>query len=140
MRKVMVFGVFDGVHDGHRDFLRQAKALGDYLIAVVAPDTQVYELKGRHPASAVEERMEELYREDHVDRVIRGDDEMGSWRVVRRWKPDVIAAGYDQDDLRHALEMELGHFSWHAEIETLAPHKPEQYKSSALSVKRVSGF
>lgn len=36
--RVMVFGVFDGLHPGHRAFLRQARKKGDKLIVVVARD------------------------------------------------------------------------------------------------------
>jgi len=35
-KRVMVFGVFDGLHEGHKSFLRQARKYGGELRAVVA--------------------------------------------------------------------------------------------------------
>jgi cytidyltransferase-like protein len=43
---VMVFGTFDGIHDGHRYFLNEAKKFGDKLVVAVAKDTTVKTLKG----------------------------------------------------------------------------------------------
>ena len=41
MKKVLVFGTFDGLHEGHKDFLRQAKQYGDHLTVVVGRDSTV---------------------------------------------------------------------------------------------------
>ena len=41
MKKVIVFGTFDILHQGHLDFFRQAKQYGDYLIVAVAHDENV---------------------------------------------------------------------------------------------------
>ena len=130
--KVMVFGVFDGVHEGHRAFLEEAKHYGDYLIAVVTPDHIVEELKGRLPEKDGEARVEELHAEDHVDEVVMGDTELGTWEVMKNKKPDVIALGYDQRELKKALEMHLGDFHWHVEIKVMRPHKADAYHSSIL--------
>lgn len=37
MIKVLVFGTFDGLHERHIDFFRQAKACGDHLTVIVRP-------------------------------------------------------------------------------------------------------
>ena len=49
MKKVMVFGTFDIFHDGHRDYFKQAREFGDYLIVVVARDENVLKIKGNIP-------------------------------------------------------------------------------------------
>ena len=46
-KRVLVFGTFDLLHQGHRYFLTQARRFGDTLIAVVARDEFVEERKGR---------------------------------------------------------------------------------------------
>ena len=46
-KKVMVFGTFDGIHDGHRHFLREAKKQGEELIVAVSKDEVVQKLKNR---------------------------------------------------------------------------------------------
>src|SRR3989338_6946874 len=49
MRKVMVFGAFDGIHAGHRAFFNEARHHGDYLMAVVAQNHIIEHLKGHLP-------------------------------------------------------------------------------------------
>ncbi len=129
----MVFGVFDGIHQGHKHFLKEAKKLGDKLIAVVASDEVVRTLKGRPPMKNVHERIEHVEKEDGVDEVIVGDDELGSWDIVKKVRPDVVAVGYDQKTLKNDLENSLGEFGWHLEIETISAHEPHKYRSSLLN-------
>jgi FAD synthetase len=47
--RVIAFGVFDGLHEGHRHFLREARKLGGRLTVAVAHDEAVVMLKGRRP-------------------------------------------------------------------------------------------
>ena len=138
MKKVMVFGVFDNFHDGHREFLRHAKRAGDYLIAVVAPDHVVHELKGHLPRHQLGDRMEHLSREGIVDKVIEGDHELGSWRVLRKYKPQVIALGYDQDKhLGDEIEAAIAHFNMDIEVRTMPAHKPETHHSSLVRLRHI---
>ncbi len=132
MIKVLVFGTFDGVHEGHRAMLRQAKALGDYLIVVVAPDHIVKQLKGTmiHHSSA--ERIKGLKSERIADEVILGDTITGKWAVLKRFKPDIIALGYDQLELKVALEEYFAEKEKRPTIVMLKPFKPETFKSSLL--------
>ena len=48
-KKVVIFGVFDIVHDGHLAFIREAKSHGDILIAIVARDNIVFNIKNKLP-------------------------------------------------------------------------------------------
>jgi cytidyltransferase-like protein len=132
MHKVMVFGTFDGIHEGHRHLFREAKRHGDHLIAVVAPDQIVHDLKGKMPRHHVGDRMEFLMAEPDVDRVVMGDDELGSWNVIHRHRPHVVAIGYDQERLLTDLQGHVGMLRWPLEIVTLSPYKPEQYHTRIL--------
>lgn len=129
MRKVMVFGVFDRLHDGHRHFLRQARTEGDWLVAVVTQDHIVHELKGYMPEEHVGDRMEMLHREGLADQIIEGDLELGTWDVLRVYRPNVIALGYDQEALRTEIEATVGQWNWSLEILAMQPHKPEKLHS-----------
>ncbi len=65
-----------------------------------------------------------------ADRVVAGDEELGTYDVVKRYRPDVIALGYDQTALKNDLMQHLGDFGWYVEVVTLLPHKPETHHSS----------
>ena len=133
MRKVMVFGVFDGVHEGHRHFFEEAKKFGDELIAVVATDEVVEILKGKSPINNLAKRVAHVEAEDGVDEAVVGDMEMGSWDIVKKIRPDVVAVGYDQKELKENLESSLSDFDWQLEIKTVSAHKPRKYRSSLLN-------
>ncbi|HVN26327.1 MAG TPA: adenylyltransferase/cytidyltransferase family protein [Candidatus Paceibacterota bacterium] len=129
---VMIFGVFDGVHDGHRSLFREARSHGAPLMAVVTRDDVALRLKGRMPKRALTLRIADLMREPEIDAAIEGDAELGSWGVVRRHKPSHIVVGYDQEKLRADLERHLGEFDWQPVIVTAAPHKPDTHHSSLM--------
>lgn len=132
MKKIMVFGVFDGVHEGHRHFFQEAREPGDYLIAVVAQDHIVEHLKGHLPKLDLSQRFEHLGKEDGVDEVVIGDHKLSTWEVVKKHKPDIIALGYDQEFLKEDLEKHRKNFDWPLEIKMLSAYEPNVYHSSLL--------
>ncbi len=101
----MVFGVFDGLHDGHRFFLREAKKRGGELIAVVARDAVVWLLKNKTPRHEEKVRVRAIRESGLADRVVLGDQKQGTYAVIRRWKPDIICLGYDQHALVASIRM-----------------------------------
>ena len=133
MKRVLVFGVFDGLHDGHRTFLREAKKLGDYLIVVVAPDRAVYEIKGRLPLASLKTRVEVVEREHLANEVAAGDEKSGSWGIIDLYKPDVIAFGYDQKNLKIVLEKYIEKSGKEIEIKEIPAYEPEVHHSSILA-------
>lgn len=98
MKTVMVFGVFDGVSDSDRHVFAEALEFGDEVIAVVARDEVVLESHGRIPERLFEERKELVSYESEVSCVVEGDEEFGSYEVIREHKPDLILLAYDQDE------------------------------------------
>ena len=135
MQKVMVFGVFDGLHEGHHHFFREAKRHGDYLVAVVPPDHIVHELKGELPHYHIGDRMERLRHMGLADEVVPGDDELSTWHVVRRHERSVVALGYDQAALFADLEAMLGSLNFDARIEVLPAHKPQEFHNRMFKKK-----
>lgn len=133
MRKVMVFGVFDGVHEGHRALFREAKKYGGYLIAVVTQDQVVERLKARLPRFDLAKRIGDLQKEKLVDEVAIGDVELGSYEVVLRHRPAVMALGYDQEDFKEDLKKNYNRFDWKPEVKVMPPHESEKYHSSSLN-------
>lgn len=68
--RVFVDGVFDMMHFGHANMLRQAKALGDYLIVGVNSSQTVIEQKGTPPVMTDEERILAVEAVKWVDEVV----------------------------------------------------------------------
>lgn len=129
----MVFGVFDGLHEGHRALLKKARNLGDYLVVVVAQDHIVEKLKGHEPRLDLAERFSHLEAEDGVDQVLVGDEEHGTWEVVKANKPDIIALGYDQTVLKSDLESHMDKFQPKPDIVVLDAYEPNTMHSSIIN-------
>lgn len=126
MKKVIVFGSFDPLHEGHRNFFSQAKRLGDYLMVVVARDENIRLLKNHDPSQKERVRLEAVQKLKGVDKAILGDNP-GEYEVLDREKPDIIALGYDQkipEDLKYKVKK--------YKIITLKPYKSEVFKSSII--------
>ncbi|MES2087568.1 MAG: adenylyltransferase/cytidyltransferase family protein [Patescibacteria group bacterium] len=131
-KKVLVFGVFDILHDGHRYFLESAKALGDKLFVVLAPDEAVLDLKKNHPHNPLALRMKNLETEKIADHIFEGDSKSGSWNIFTELIPDIIALGYDQEPLGKALETFLAQTKHNVKLVRLFPHNDETLHSSSL--------
>lgn len=103
MSAVLVFGVFDGLHDGHKYFLTEAGKLGDNLHICVASDEYVQDFKNKIPKHNIEER--KMAIGEFLPKAIlhSGDKEIGKWNIFQSIMPDVIALGYDQKGLEEAL-------------------------------------
>ena len=102
--RVAVFGIFDGVHDGHRDFFLQAREYGDELVVIVGRDEIAEKLKGRKPKYSQDERRAMLKKEPLVDDVVLGDLDLSTYTVLVGCNPDVVCLGYDQGELAEDLE------------------------------------
>jgi FAD synthetase len=131
MKKVMTFGTFDIFHEGHKNYLEQAKELGDYLVVVVARDETVLRVKSEWTRNSEEERLEVLEKSGLADEVVLGSLE-DKYAVIEKYRPDVIALGYDQRVDLAELTEKLGNLKLKAEIVRLEAYQPEKYKSSKL--------
>lgn len=128
MKKVIVFGSFDPLHEGHRDFFRQAKSLGDFLVVVVARDENIKRMKNKESRIKENERLKTIKKELIVDEAVLGD--IGeNYTIIDKIKPDTIAIGYDQK-IPKGLKNKLKQYK----IVTLKPYKSEIYKSSKIKI------
>jgi FAD synthetase len=132
VKKVIVFGTFDIFHDGHRNFLEQAKKYGDFLQVVVARDATVLKVKKYASRYSEQERLDVIKKSALADEVVLGSLN-DKYAVIRNYKPDIICLGYDQkffiNDLRKRLD-EAGLSK--TKIVKLKSYNPEIYKSSKL--------
>ncbi len=138
MKKVLIFGVFDGVHDGHRFLFAEARKHGDHLAVAVAQDAIVEQLKGHAPRRLLAERMEALHAEPLVDEVLAGDVMLGSYEVIKKYDPHIVALGYDQKALKKDLEAvhAIDRFFKAFEIVVIGAHHPEALHSAILERKK----
>ncbi|MBI2581446.1 FAD synthase [Candidatus Woesearchaeota archaeon] len=137
MKKVMCFGTFDVLHDGHRFYLTGAKKLGDYLVVVVARDQTVVEVKKQQPLNDENARIKNLQQLGIANKVVlgyRGD----KLKIVEEEKPDVICLGYDQTFFTEGIKEKLQQRGLNVEVVRLPAYKPEVYKSSLIK-KQLHG-
>jgi rfaE bifunctional protein nucleotidyltransferase chain/domain len=106
MTTVFANGVFDLIHTGHVDFLKQARALGDRLIVGINSDASVRALKGPgRPVFGQDDRRDLLLALRCVDQcVIFGQEDAAD--LVKQLRPDVLAKGdeYREHDGRLCRE------------------------------------
>lgn len=131
MEKVLVFGTFDGIHEGHLEFLKQAKEKGEYLTVVIARDETVKRLKDAYPTKREKERLEEVRLMGMVDNARLGDL-VDPYKVISEIKPDVICLGYDQSSFTENLAKEIENRHLDIKIIKLKPYKPKKYHSSII--------
>ena len=119
----MVFGTFDILHKGHLSYFSQARKYGDYLIAIVARDKNVLAIKGNLPKNNEKKRLSAVKGE--VDKAVLGyiNDK---YKVIKKFKPDVICIGYDQMVFLDELK------KFNIPIKRLKSYKPHKYKSSKM--------
>ncbi len=133
MRTVLIFGVFDGFHQGHRVFIEQASKRGEKLIAVVARDGAVLALKGKKPHHGEAKRLETVKMLREVSFATLGDDEQGSYEVVKTYQPDTICLGYDQEALAKDLAQRMAEGQLPVlPIIRLDPHEPHLFHTSLI--------
>ena len=95
LKVVLAGGVFDIIHPGHIHTLKDAKALGDVLVVVVATDNTSVKMKKRRPLHDQEQRRELVNSLSMVDLCLVGQEE-DIFKTVDLVRPQVIALGYDQ--------------------------------------------
>jgi FAD synthetase len=99
---VLASGVFDLLHYGHIRFLEEAKHLvgrNSKLVVIVARDKTVIRMKGRRPVIPEDQRRALVEALEVVDEALLGYEDLDLDSVIERIKPDVIAVGYDQDEI-----------------------------------------
>ena len=125
-RTVVCAGTFDHFHPGHRDFLRQAKTLGEVLTVIVARDETVKRIKGFLPTHSEQVRKRNVEETGIPELVILGNLDSDLFQIIQELKPDIIALGYDQ----RVSEEEIAKRFPSCTIVRLISFEPDQYKSS----------
>lgn len=133
--KVMVFGSFDPLHEGHRNLFSQASKLGE-VVVVISRDSSIEKIKKRKPRNPEMERLFVVAQEELVEKAMLGYKE-DFIRVVEDIKPDILLLGYDQQTFSEdELKEELEKRDLRCEIKRAKAFKPDVYKSSKITTQK----
>ena len=105
-KTVLASGAFDLLHYGHVYYLTQAKKMGGAnarLVVIVAKDKTVERLKGSRPIIPEDQRRALVESLKVVDEAILGYEDMDMLKVIEKVKPDIIALGYDEEQIEEKL-------------------------------------
>lgn len=95
MKKVITYGTFDLLHEGHINLLKRAKALGDYLIVGVT--TENYD-RGRGKLNVQKstlERIEDVKKTGFADEILIEEYEGQKIEDIQKYNIDIFAIGSD---------------------------------------------
>ena len=95
MKKVITYGTYDLLHQGHINLLQRAKALGDYLIVGVTNDSFDRERGKLNVVNNVLERVEAVKATGLADEIIIEDYIGQKIDDIQRYGVDVFAIGSD---------------------------------------------
>lgn len=95
MRRVITYGTYDLLHQGHINLLRRAKALGDYLIVGVTNDSFDRERGKLNVRNNVLERVEAVKATGLADKIIIEDYVGQKIDDIQKYDVDIFAIGSD---------------------------------------------
>ena len=95
MKKVITYGTFDMLHQGHLNILKRAKALGDYLIVGVTSDDFDSRRGKINVQQSMMERVEGVKETGLADQIIIEEYEGQKIDDINRFGVDVFAIGSD---------------------------------------------
>lgn len=95
MKKVITYGTYDLLHEGHLNLLRRAKELGDYLIVGVTSDSFDRGRGKLNVRNNVLERVEAVKASGYADEVIIEDYLGQKIDDIQRYDVDIFAIGSD---------------------------------------------
>lgn len=131
--RVIFFGSFDPLHDGHRNAFAQARSLGGSLTVIVARDSAILRDKHHAPSIPEQERRMAVAADPSVDTAILGDVDSASYAILRTIPFEILAIGYDQEPSDQEARSILDDNGLHdARVIRLSAFQPELYKSSFL--------
>ncbi len=99
MKKVITYGTFDLLHQGHINLLRRAKELGDYLIVGVTNDSFDRERGKLNVRNNVLERVESVKATGYADQIIIEDYVGQKIDDIQKYDVDIFAIGSDWEGM-----------------------------------------
>lgn len=97
MRRILTYGTYDLLHNGHIRLLKRAKARGDYLIVALSTD-EFNKIKGKKSYYSYEKRKEMLEALRFVDLVIPENSWEQKVDDIKKYEIDEVVMGSDWKD------------------------------------------
>lgn len=94
MRRILTYGTYDLLHNGHIRLLKRAKARGDYLIVALSTD-EFNKIKGKKSYYSYEKRKEMLEALRFVDLVIPEKSWEQKASDIKKYEVDEVVMGSD---------------------------------------------
>lgn len=104
MKKVITYGTYDLLHQGHINLLRRAKELGDYLIVGVTSDSFDQGRGKLNVCNNVLERVEAVRKTGYADQIIIEDYLGQKIDDIQKYNVDIFAIGSDWEGKFDYLE------------------------------------
>lgn len=95
MTKVITYGTFDLLHQGHINLLRRAKELGDYLIVGITTDNFDLERGKLNTHDSLIERIEAVKKTGYADKIIIEEYHGQKIDDIQKYGADIFAIGSD---------------------------------------------
>jgi len=138
---VLASGTFDLLHLGHVKYLEEAKKAGGpnaKLVVIVARDRTVEKRRGRKPVMPEDHRRALVESLKVVDEAVLGYEDLDIDKVVEEIKPDVIALGYDREDLEKKVRETVTKKGLNIQVVKVGKFgKPELNSSSKIKRKII---
>ena len=138
-KRVLVTGVFDLLHQEHRAFLRNAKALGDELVVGVESDWRVKQLKGEgRPIQTAAQRVEAIKNLGIADRVVVLPEQFNKpqqhLNFLKQIRPQLLAVS---SHTPHLLEKQRLMSKIGGKVVVVRQHNPQISTTKQLEAQRV---
>jgi len=137
---VLASGVFDLLHLGHVRFLEEAKKTGGHgakLIVIVARDSTVKRRKGENPIVPENQRCALVASLRVVDDAILGYEQFDIGKVIEKLRPDVVAFGYDQEEMEKKVKAYLKQQGLAVKVVRIGKFESEELDSSSKIKQKI---
>jgi FAD synthetase len=139
-KTVLTSGAFDLIHYGHIRLLEEAKRLGGpdaRLVVIIARDETIRRLKGKRPTFPEDQRRALIEAMEVVDEALLGYEDLDMATVIEKVKPDIIAVGYDQDDIERMARRIVEERGLDVEVHMLEKFVKEDLDSSSKIKRKI---
>lgn len=140
MKKILTFGTFDVLHEGHKNLFKQMLDLSEdsLLYIIVSTDDNVFKLKKRKTIQTCTQRrsyIRKFFRKLKVLKRVSVIEEnfTNPFKHIIEINPDIIVLGYDQHWDNILTKRYLQNNMQLPEIIRAEAHAPSIFKSSLLN-------